>query len=70
MPRMVKNLVAGRQQSIRIADVNGWDTVRLFQQKPIVESYSDKRRLREAQEQAITRRRANSSRSRRSRSLR
>ena len=65
-----KNLVAERQQSIRIADVDGWDTVRLFQQKPVVESEADKRRLKEVREQAMARRRANSSRSRRSRSFR
>jgi len=51
-------LIAERQKILRIADVDGWDTVRIFSQKPLVDSESEKRRLKEAREQALARRRS------------
>ena len=64
-----EELARERNKIVRIADVDGWDTVRFFAQKPLVDSESEKRRLKEAREQALSMRRANanSGRSRRSR---
>ena len=47
-----EELINQRQTLIRIADVDGWDTVRIFQKKPVVDTEADKRRLKEAREQA------------------
>ena len=60
-----EELINQRQTLIRIADVDGWDTVRIFQKKPVVDTEADKRRLKEAREQALAaRNKANSSRGR------
>ena len=65
-----KTIVESRQKHIRIADVDGWDTVRIFQKRPIVDNEADKRRLKEAREQALATRRKSFPGKRRDRSPR
>ena len=48
-----EKLVRERSKTVRIADAEGWDTVRLFARKPLVESDAEKKRLKEAREQAL-----------------
>ena len=57
-------LIEERNTLIRIADVDGWDTVKIFKKKPILETESDKRRLKEARDLALAKRRGNGSHSR------
>lgn len=57
-------IVAERNKILRIADSDGWDTVRIYLKKPLVNSEADKKKLKEARDQALSKRRGNGSRSR------
>ena len=59
-----EQLVAERNKLIRIADSDVWDTVRIYLKKSLVESEAEKKRLKEARDLALSRRRGNGSRSR------